>query len=44
MLKTVLESLTDMSKDVSDVKGRLEAGLAEMRAGFKNVCIPTECM
>ena len=39
MLKDVWGSLTDMRQDMSDVKGQLEAGLVEMRAGFKNVCI-----
>ena len=44
MLKDVWGSLTDMRQDMSDVKGQLEAGLVEMRAGFKNVCIHTECI
>jgi len=43
MLKDVWSSLTDMGKDVSDVKSQLEAGFAQMRAGFKNVSIPPVC-
>ena len=37
MLKDVWGHLTDMRKDLADVKGKLEAGFAEMRAGLKNV-------